>query len=140
MVRFKRQLGPTKTKEEGQPKKVFFKRNLPSKSVRNADIEEVEEGEILEESGNEDEEDEDFEEVDLCLAGSEKGVCFNCQEVGHFSRECTKPRKKPIGHKQTRLSRFKKASKEDPNKLAKTIRQMTQEDRNSLLDELEEGF
>jgi hypothetical protein len=55
------------------------------KSICNTEIDECDEE--AEEDNQEDESQEEFDpnELDLCVAGSDKGACFNCGELRHFS-------------------------------------------------------
>jgi hypothetical protein len=55
------------------------------KSIRNTEIDECDEEAKEDDQGNESQEEFDPTELDLCIAGSDKGACFNCGEIGHFS-------------------------------------------------------
>jgi hypothetical protein len=74
--------------------------------------------------------------VDLCVAGTTTGACFNCGKIGHFSQDCKDP-KKPFTHNKKPFSRpIKKAGE-----LAKTITNLDVETQEALLNAFEEeGF
>src|SRR4029077_19822362 len=113
------------------------------KAVRNAEItreieEEEDEDEEEGETEEEDEEPIDFEELDLMVAGTDKQVCFNCQQIGHWMRNCPKP-KKLKG--KTTLKFKRKPQDHKVDQLAKDIRNLDIEERETLLDHFEaEGF
>jgi hypothetical protein len=91
-----------------------------------------------EEEEPEEEQEEELDlDVDLCLAGTEVGLCFNCKKPGHFSRNCTEPRKpfKP----QAKKPFFNKKKK--AGEIAKNIHNLDTETRDLLLEMFEEeGF
>jgi Zinc knuckle len=138
-ARFKKASPSTKSTDAPKRKPFFFRnKRKAGKTIRNADIDGQDED--TEEEEEEDDEDPDPRELDLCVFGSDKGVCFNCNELGHFSRECKKPRKpkKPFGPKPTvtKFGKFKKAAA-----ITKDLRSLTADERE-LLEEMleEEGF
>jgi hypothetical protein len=73
-------------------KKPFFfnymKKGLKKgikKSIRNTEIDECDKEAEEDDQDNESQEEFDPTELDLCVAGSNQGACFNCREIGHFS-------------------------------------------------------
>jgi Zinc knuckle len=87
-----------------------------------------------EEKENDDDEQEIDPEVDLCLAGTNTGACFNCGEIGHFSWDCKKP-KKPFNKKKPFFNKKK------VDGLATSIWNLDAEERDTVLDSFEkEGF
>ena len=111
----------TKTEQKRKPFIPYRKK----KHIRNMDVDE-------EEDEDSEDEEEDYEDLDLCVAGTNEGACFNCQEIGHYSRNCPKPKK----FQKKKVGRFTKAGN-----LAKDIRALDTETRDLLIDLIqEEGF
>jgi hypothetical protein len=94
-----------------QVKKPFFyqvKKKMVEKNIWNTKVCEAEEADDTIED-NEEEIDKNEPNLDLCILGSNLGACFNCNELGHFSRDCKKPWKKPKGiFKQSKYNKLKK--------------------------------
>ena len=135
-ARFKKASPSTRSTDVPKRKPFFFRnKKKAGKTIRNADVDEQDEDTEEEET---DDEDPDPRDIDLCVAGSDKGVCFNCNELGHFSRECKKPRKfkKPFGPKPGKFDKFKKVTA-----ITKSLRSLAADERE-LLEEIfeEEGF
>jgi hypothetical protein len=135
--RFIRPTLGTRMTEPDKKRKFFhnFKKKVAGKTIRNAEIDECDEIDNMAEELSEDE--NDLENLDLCVMGSDKGVCFNCNELGHFSCKCPKPRKKSKGPpRQSKFNKFKRV-----DNIVKNLRALEVDGRNLLLDALEEeGF
>jgi hypothetical protein len=90
LTRFKRS-SHSGTTDTSKKKPFFFnymKKGLKKgikKSIRNTEIDECDEEAEEDEQDDESQEEFDPTELDLCVAGSNQGACFNCGEIGHFS-------------------------------------------------------
>ena len=69
-----------------------------------------------------------------------EGRCFNCRKTGHMSRACPTKQdapKKIASENQKSTIRTTKAEEEgSEKKMAESIKAMTMEERNELLDDL----
>jgi hypothetical protein len=110
------------------------------KSIRNTKIDECDKEAEEDDQDNKSQEEFDPTELDLCITGSDKGACFNCREIGHFSQECPKPKKrfgkKPEGPKAGKFAKFRCV-----NTVAKNFRNLSTKEWEFLMEALdEEGF
>ena len=148
--RFRQMNQPKSSQTTPQGKKPvprFFFRNKQGKSIRNVEVDDcdVEEGEIVEHYERETDTIEFDMDIDLCVAGTTTGVCFNCGETGHFSRDCKKPQKSRPTPFPKAFNGPKKIHPGDKKKkagtIAKDIRNLDTETRDLLLEMFEEeGF
>ena len=70
-----------------------------------------------------------------------EGRCFNCRKTGHMSRACPTKQdapKKTMSENQRSTIHTTKAEEEgsEKKKMAESIKAMTMEERNELLDDL----
>ena len=136
LARFQR-LRPHKTTEKKPFTRFVFKGKPKAKSIQNVEVDDCD---VEDEEDYEEEEEHSIDtEIDLCVAGTTTGVCFNCGETGHFSHECKKPKKTPpstMPKKKPFFNQNKKAGE-----IAKTIQNLDTETRDQLLELFnQEGF
>jgi hypothetical protein len=153
LFRFKRTSHSRST--DAPKKKPFFpyiKKGLQKgtkRSICNTKIDECDEEEKIKgDEQEDDQEDEEYlvvEEIDLCIAGSEQGICSNYGELGHFSQECKKPRKKfskkPEGPKTFKLGKTTFARFKHIDMVAKDLQNLSTEEWEFFIKVLnKEGF
>lgn len=126
--RFQDLLGRKSTHTKESPKKKFvkYKNKAGEKKFRTIRV-------ALDDADDEESDSQETEtsETEIDVIDLKDIKCYNCEEMGHFARDCKKPQKKSS----------KKPFQKKSHKLAKDIRAMDPEEQDELLHQLEEtGF